>query len=123
MILLDVYLSWSANSDGVEERFDLFEASCAMGQAAFASDHQLFVLTDVPFEEAVRRLQAARVGDDFLKVQEVGGRFFLTGAYPDSVHDLIERAGAAGAVALDWSSRPDSAAAITSAKSSETWLH
>lgn len=123
MILLDVYLQWDDSSDGAEERLDLFEAATSIGQAAYASDHQLYLLTEVPFDDAVRRLKGARSGDDFLKVQEVSGRFMLTGAYPDAVHELIENAGAQGAVALDWSSRPDPAARALQERPQGVWLH
>lgn len=56
MILLDIYLQWPSTSDGVEEQFGLFEAASVLGEAAFASANQMFLLTEQDFEAAASQL-------------------------------------------------------------------
>lgn len=123
MILLDVYLQWAPVSDGVEEQFDLFEAANSLGEAAFASPNQMFVLTTAEFEAAARRLAEAAGEGSFVKVQEVSGRFLLSGHYPEAVHALIERAGGAGAVAIGWSNPPEEMAPPAAPEARTGYLH
>lgn len=123
MILLDIYLQWGPMSDGVEEQFDLFEAGNALGEAAFASPNQMFVLTEVEFDVAARRLADAAGESVFVKVQEVAGRFLLSGPYPEAVHALIERAGGAGAVSIGWSNPPNDAPPPEQVETPSGWIH
>ncbi|HVY86133.1 MAG TPA: hypothetical protein VG943_13445 [Caulobacterales bacterium] len=105
MLLLDVNFTLRGPWDRDDERIELYRRAAELGSVAWASESQFYLLTVHEFGVACEHLGADLLTRDFLKVQEVTGRFFVAGSFPPGVNSIFERAQSLGLVSLYCSER------------------
>ena len=102
MNLLDVNFTMFG-PDRQNDREGLYDFASQIGEIAWASETQFYLLTSLDAIEAHNQIRYVMWDTDFLKVQSVMGPFALTGVYPPRVNELLEKADSLGVISLNWS--------------------
>lgn len=100
MQLLDVNFTMFGPDDRGDDRQGLYEYAEQLGEIAWTSDSQFYLLTWMDAIQAHTELRYVMRPLDFLKVQTVAGPFVLTGLYPPRVNELLESAHRCGLIEL-----------------------
>lgn len=100
MILADVNFTLRGQWERDEDRAELYRRAAELGSVAWASESQFYLLTPFDFGVVSEHLGFGLLQRDFLKVQEVTGRFFVAGAFPPAVNSIFEEAQRLGVIEL-----------------------
>lgn len=98
MLLLDVNFTLFGPYDRDQDRIELYDRAKMLGRTAWASDSQFYLLTPHTFEDAHWGLAYGLLSTDFLKLQEVSGRFAVVGRFPPAVDELFKAAARLGVI-------------------------
>lgn len=107
MKLLDINFTMFGPDDRQDDRVGLYEFAEQLGEVAWTSDSQFYLLTELDAFSAHRQLRYVMRETDFLKVQTVQGDFALTGIFPPRVNELLEKAHGLGVIFLGFSKDAD----------------
>lgn len=105
MLLADVNFTLRGQWDRDGDRAELYRRAAELGAVAWASESQFYLLTPFEFGAVCEHLGVGLYARDFLKIQEVTGRFFVAGGFPPSVNVLFEEAQRLGVMELYVSKR------------------
>jgi hypothetical protein len=98
MLLLDINFTLFGPFDRDDDRIALYDRAKLLGPTAWASDSQFYLLTECEFADVMDTLGFGLFATDFLKVQEVRGRFAVLGRFPSAVDRLFQAAAELGLI-------------------------
>jgi len=107
MQLLDINFTMFGPDDRDADRNSLYEFADQLGDLAWTSESQFYLLTQLDAVAAHNQLRYLMRGTDFLKVQTVCGPFALTGTFPPRVNEVLEEAHRLGVIHLSFSKDAD----------------
>jgi hypothetical protein len=102
--LLDINFTLRG-ADRHGDRENVYILASEMGELAWASESQFYLLTEFDAFGAQYLLRQLMRPYDFLKTQEVCGQVCVSGLFPSAVNALFEIAHSKGIVELDFSVR------------------